>query len=536
MRRLTGLDASFLYLETPNNHMHVAGTYIFDPSDVPGGYSFDRVKELIGNRLHKLPPFRWRLVEVPFGLHHPIWIEDPDFDLDYHVRRTALPDPGGMKELAEFAAEVMSRPLDRRRPLWETHIVEGLEHGYVAMISKTHHAAIDGASGAELSTNLFDLTAEPEVFDAPEWKPERIPSDSEMLVYALNSLSKQPALFAKAVKDTVTMALTLRNRPVPEGITPPPAPFTAPRTSLNAPITPHRSFAMGEISLEEIKKIRKQFGGTVNDVVLAICAGALRQYLIAGSELPVEPLVAMVPISVRSADQKGAMGNRVSNMFVALATNIVDPVERLQAIQRGTTQAKEQANAIGADTLSNWAEFAAPAVAARAARLYSSMKLADKHRPLFNLTISNVPGPQAPLYSAGAKLVAWYPMGPIFDGGALNMTVMSYCGVVYFGLVACRELVRVDELSAYVNDSAAELVKAAEQGHSLMADLDDRDRGQPQTAKAKTTERKKSGTAVKPKKAGKADRMNSTTERGKSVSAKSKKAKKAKKSLGKLVP
>ncbi len=466
MRRLTGLDASFLYLETPNNHMHVAGTYIFDPSELPGGYSFDRVKELIGNRLHKLPPFRWRLVEVPFGLHHPIWIEDPDFDLDYHVRRTALPAPAGMKELAEFAAEVMSRPLDRRRPLWETHIVEGLEHGYVAMISKTHHAAIDGASGAELSTNLFDLSPEPEIFDAPEWKPERIPSDSEMLVYALNSLSKQPVLFAKAVKDTVTMALTLRNRPVPEGITPPPAPFTAPRTSLNAPITPHRSFAVGEISLDEIKKIRKQFGGTVNDVVLAICAGALRQYLIAGSELPMESLVAMVPISVRSADQKGAMGNRVSNMFVALATQIADPVERLQEIQKGTTQAKEQANAIGAETLSNWAEFAAPAVAARAARLYSSMKLADKHRPLFNLTISNVPGPQAPLYSAGAKLVAWYPMGPIFDGGALNMTVMSYCGVVYFGLVACRETVRVDELSAYVSDSAAELVKAAEQGYS----------------------------------------------------------------------
>jgi diacylglycerol O-acyltransferase / wax synthase len=461
VRRLTGLDASFLYLETPNNHMHVAGTYVFDPSDVPGGYSFDRVKALIANRLHKLPPFRWRLVEVPFGLHHPIWIEDPDFDIDYHVRRTALPAPAGRKELAAFAADVMSRPLDRRRPLWETHIVEGLEHGYVAMISKTHHAAIDGASGAELSTNLFDLGPEPIVYEEPVWTPERVPSDSEMLVYALNSLSKQPALFAKTLKDTVTMALTLRNRPVPEGITPPPAPFTAPRTSLNAPITPHRSFAMGEISLEEIKVIRKQFGGTVNDVVLAICAGALRAYLIADSELPMEPLVAMVPISVRNEDQKGAMGNRVSNMFVALATNIADPVERLRAIQDGTKQAKEQANAIGADTLSNWAEFAAPAVAARAARLYSSMKLADRHRPLFNVTISNVPGPQFPLYSAGAKLMAWYPMGPIFDGGALNMTVMSYCGVVYFGLVACRETVRVDEVGDHLRESAAELLKMA---------------------------------------------------------------------------
>ncbi len=470
MRRLTGLDASFLYLETPNNHMHVAGTYIFDPSDIPGGYSFARVKELIGNRLHKLPPFRWRLVEVPFGLHHPIWIEDPDFDLDYHVRRTALPSPGGQAELNGLAADIMGRPLDRRRPLWEIHIVEGLENGYVAMISKTHHAAIDGASGAELSTNLLDLAAEPTIYtDAPEWKAERMPSDSEMLVYAFNSLSKQPALLAKTLKDTVGMALTMRNRPKPEGVTPPPSMFSAPRTSLNVPLTPHRLFATADVTLDDIKKIRKSLGGTVNDVVLALCSSVLRAYLIEESELPNEPLVAMVPISVRSGDQQGAMGNRVSNMFVSLATQIADPVERLQVIQNGTKQAKEVASAIGADTLSNWAEFAAPALAARAARLYSSMKLADKHRPAFNVTISNVPGPQFPLYSAGAKLVAWYPMGPIFDGGGLNMTVMSYCGTVHFGLVACKETVpRVNDIAAGLADAVAELLKAAEEAESAV--------------------------------------------------------------------
>jgi diacylglycerol O-acyltransferase / wax synthase len=499
MRRLTGLDASFLYLETPNNHMHVAGTFVFDPTDLPGGYSFDQFKKIIANRLHKLPPFRWRLVEVPFGLHHPIWIEDPDFDLDYHVRRIAAPAPGGRAELAAIAADIMGRPLDRRRPLWEIHIVEGLEHGHVAMISKTHHAAIDGASGAELSTNLLDVAPQPAMFDEPSWKAERIPSDSEMLVYALNSLSKQPTLFAKALKDTVTMALTLRSRPVPEGITPPPAPFTAPRTSLNGPITPHRSFGMGEVSLEEIKLIRKYLGGTVNDVVLAICSGALRQYLIAGSELPMEPLVAMVPISVRSEDQKGAMGNRVSNMFVSLATQIADPIERLQVIQDGTKQAKEQANAIGADTLSNWAEFAAPAVAARAARLYSSMKLADRHRPLFNVTISNVPGPQFPLYSAGAKMVAWYPMGPIFDGGALNMTVMSYCGVVYFGLNACKELVRVDELSAYVSDATAELLKIAEE-QAAMGEADSKLKAKPTPTENPKTATARAKVSKSPKK------------------------------------
>ncbi len=475
MRRLTGLDASFLYLETPNNHMHVAGTYIFDPSDIPGGYSFARVKELIANRLHKLPPFRWRLVEVPFGLHHPIWIEDPDFDLDYHVRRTALPSPGGQAELNGLAADIMGRPLDRRRPLWEIHIVEGLENGHVAMISKTHHAAIDGASGAELSTNLLDLGPEPVIYDdAPEWKAERMPSDSEMLVYAFNSLSKQPALLAKTLKDTVGMALTMRNRPKPEGITPPPSMFSAPRTSINVPLTPHRLFATADVTLDDIKKIRRVLGGTVNDVVLALCSSVLRTYLIEESELPNEPLVAMVPISVRSSDQQGAMGNRVSNMFVSLATQIADPVERLRVIQNGTRQAKEVASAIGADTLSNWAEFAAPALAARAARLYSSMKLADKHRPAFNVTISNVPGPQFPLYSAGAKLTAWYPMGPIFDGGGLNMTVMSYCGTVHFGLVACKETVpRVNDIAAGLADAVTELLKAAEAAESAALAAED---------------------------------------------------------------
>jgi diacylglycerol O-acyltransferase / wax synthase len=469
MRRLTGLDASFLYLETPNNHMHVAGVYVFDPSDVPGGYSFDRCKAVIANRLHRLPPFRWRLVEVPFGLHHPIWVEDPDFDLDYHVRRAALPAPGGRAELAAFAADIAGRQLDRRRPLWEIHIVEGLENGYVAMVSKTHHAAIDGASGAELSANLLDLGPEPVIYEEPQWLPERIPSDTEMVVYALNSLTKQPAQLVRTVKDTIETAVTMRNRPKVEGVTPPPAPFSAPRTSINGPITPHRAFAMTEVSLADIKTIRAAFGGTVNDVVLALCTGALRRYLIDRSELPMDPLVAMVPMSVRAEDQKGAMGNRVTNMFVALPTQLAASSERLRNIQDATKAAKDQATAIGAETLSNWAEFAAPAVAARAARLYASMKLADRHRPLMNVTISNVPGPQFPLYSVGARLVSWYPMGPIFDGSGLNMTVMSYLGVVYFGLLACKETVPdVDGLAAYVRAAADELLDEA-QGDATVA-------------------------------------------------------------------
>jgi diacylglycerol O-acyltransferase / wax synthase len=465
MQRLTGLDATFLYLEHGGNLMHVASTAIFDPSTVEGGYSFDKVKEMVEARLHLLPPFRRRLVNVPFDLHHPLWIEDPDFDIDFHLRRAALPAPGGEAELAEFAAEVMGRPLDRSRPLWEMYMVEGLEHGYIASISKVHHAAIDGVSGAELMVNLLDFTPEVAEVEPPAepWKPDRIPTDIELVGWAMNSLSRQPIQAVKAVRRTTRAALSLRRRNRQPGVTPPPAPFSAPNTSLNTAITPHRRFAFAQVQLDDVKLVKNKLGGTVNDVVLAICAGALRSYLQDRGEHVTDPLVAMVPISVRTEDQQGAMGNRVSSMLTSLATDIADPVERLHAISAGTTNAKEQDKAIGAETLMDWAEFAAPGLAARAARLYSSMKLADRHRPIFNVTISNVPGPDFPLYSAGARMVAYYPMGPIADGGALNITVMSYMGTMCFGLVACRETVpEVWSIAHGLRAALDELVKAAD--------------------------------------------------------------------------
>jgi diacylglycerol O-acyltransferase / wax synthase len=464
MQRLSGLDATFLYLESSSNLMHVASTAVFDPSTVPGGYSFDKVKELVASRLHLLPPFRRRLVEVPFQLHHPLWVEDPDFDLDYHMRRAALPAPGGEEELAEFAADVMGRPLDRTKPLWEMYVVEGLENGLIATVTKTHHAAIDGVSGNELTVNLLDLQPEPmEVEPDTDWKPDRIPTDLELVGWALNSLARQPILGVKAARRTLEAAVTLRRRNRKPGITPPPAPFAAPRTPINKAISPRRKFAFTQIPLDDVKMIKNALGGTVNDVVLALCAGALRGYLDDKGELPSDPLVAMVPISVRTEDLKGAMGNQVSQMLVSLATDIDDPVERLRTISSGTEHAKEQEKAIGAETLMNWAEFAAPAVAARAARLYSNMKLADRHRPLFNVTISNVPGPNFPLYSAGSRMVAMYPMGPIADGGALNMTVMSYMGTMFFGLLACRDtLPDVWDIARGLESSLEDLRKAAE--------------------------------------------------------------------------
>jgi WS/DGAT/MGAT family acyltransferase len=464
MQRLSGLDATFLYLETPSNHMHVASTAVFDPSTVPGGYSFDKVKALVESRLHLAPPFRRRLAEVPFQLHHPLWVEDPDFDLDYHIRRAGLPSPGGELELAEFAAEVMSRPLDRSRPLWEMYVVEGLENGLIATITKTHHAAIDGVSGAELTVALMDLTPEPAVMvPDEEWKGERIPTDFELLGWAVNSLARQPLAGLKAARRTLEAVMTLRRHNREPSVTPPPAPFSAPRTSFNGAITPHRKFAFTQIALDDVKMVKNALGGTVNDVVLALCAGALKTYLGDRDEQLDGPLVAMVPISVRTDDLKGTMGNQVSQMLVGLATDIDDPVERLHSISGGTAHAKEQDKAIGADTLTNWAEFAAPAVAARAARLYSNMKLADRHRPLFNVTISNVPGPNFPLYSAGSRMVAMYPMGPIMDGGGLNITVMSYMGTMYFGLVACRETVpEVRKIADGLQSALEELQKAAD--------------------------------------------------------------------------
>ncbi|HVM52122.1 MAG TPA: wax ester/triacylglycerol synthase family O-acyltransferase [Acidimicrobiales bacterium] len=464
MQRLSGLDASFLYLETSTSHMHVASTVVYDPSSLQGDWDAERVKEEIDRRLHLVPPFRRRLKEIPFQLHHPLWIEDPDFDLDYHVRQVAAPGRGGRDDLAALAGDIISRPMDRSRPLWDMTFVEGLEDGSMAVVTRTHHAAIDGASGMDITVNLLDLTPEPAEIAPPEqeWKPDRIPTDIELVGYAAQSLARQPVSAFKAVRRTATAALTLRQRNRQPDVTPPPAPFSAPHTPFNGAITARRSFGMADIALDDVKAIRTKMGGTVNDIVLAICAGALRSYLDEKGALPEEALVAMCPISVRTEDQKNTMGNQVSSMLVSLATTLDDPTERVRVIQESTRRAKEQAEVIGADTLMNWTEFAAPAVANMAMRLYSRMKVADRHRPLYNTVISNVPGPQFPLYMAGAKMLAMYPMGPLNDGSGLNMTLISYMGQIHFGLVACPDMLPdVDHLADLIPEALQELKKAA---------------------------------------------------------------------------
>ena len=442
MQRLSGMDASFLYLETPSSHMHVAMTGIYDTSTMPGGYSFDAIKGHIRSRLHLVPPFTRRLVEVPFKLHHPVWVNDPNFDLDYHVRRIAVPAPGGRRELAEMAAQIASVPLDRNRPLWEAWIIEGVKQERIGFVVKVHHSAIDGASGAEIMTSLYDLEptpSNPPVDEAIE--PETIPSDAELVSYALASkLRRATSLLPLVARTLEGVNNVVRNRTDSEGKVGA-VPLTAPRTPWNASITAQRRVAFARINLVEAKAVKDAFGVKMNDVVLAVVAGALRSYLIQHDALPEEPLIAVCPISVRTDDEVGDGGNKVSAMFATLATEIADPVERLRAITVATEGAKNEHNALGARMLTEWGEFAAPRTFAMASRLYSSMNLADRHRPIHNLVISNVPGPPFPLYLGGAELVAAYPMGPIMEGAGLNATVLSYRDSIDFGFMACRELV-----------------------------------------------------------------------------------------------
>lgn len=468
MERLSGLDASFLYLETPSLHMHVAMAMTFDPSTVPGGYSFARVKALIAGRLPHAPVFQRRLVEVPFHLGHPVWVDDPDFDIDYHVRLAAVPAPGGLRELADIAGDIAGRPLDRTKPLWEMWIVEGLAEGHVGFIAKMHHSTVDGVSGAELLSVLFDLEPDPPPAEPPAGRiaDQHIPSQLELVVHAMVDRTRRPFEITRDVIRTSQRVLDVRKvrigsdaRP---GVGKAALPLSAPRTSFNTSLTRRRSVAFTAIGLDDVKRLKSALGTTVNDVVLAVCTGALRSFLIDGDELPAKPLVAVVPVSVRPNNPDIHGSNKVSSMFVQLPAQVDDPIERLMLIQKGTKGAKEEHNALGADTLLNWAEHATPNLFANAARLYTRMRLADRHRPIANLVISNVPGPDFPLYLCGAELQTGFPLGPVMDGMGVNITIMSYRGVMYWGIMACPETIpKVWSLAAAIPSALDELLEAA---------------------------------------------------------------------------
>ncbi len=467
MERLSGLDATFLYLETPTHHMHVAMTMVLDPASMPGGYSFDTIKKFVRSRLHVVPLFHRRLAEVPFRLNHPVWVEDPDFDLDYHVRRIGAPAPGGRRELADLAGQIASTPLDRTRPLWEMWVVEGLKQDRIGIITKVHHAAVDGASGADFLVHLFDL--EPigaDAFGEPQELPtEHVPNELELLGHAAASLGRQvanmPALLGRTVQ---SVNRVVKGRRSPEKLVGA-VPLSAPATPWTGSVTGHRSTAFARVPLDDVKHIKNAFGCTVNDIVLAMVSGTLRAYLDQHGVLPDESLIGICPISVAGAEgtPSGPSANRVSGMFVSLGSDIDDVADRIAHIRRSTKGAKTEHNAIGASMLMEWAEYASPNVFNLASRLYSSTGLADRHRAIHNVIISNVPGPNFPLYFAGAELVAAYPLGPVMEGCGLNITVFSYRDSVDIGFMACREQIPdVWSLARATDIAFAELSTAAE--------------------------------------------------------------------------
>jgi diacylglycerol O-acyltransferase len=474
MERLSGMDAFFLYVETPTNHMHVTLCAVVDPAEMPGGYSFEKVREHIRSRLHLVPPFSRRLVPVPLRLHHPLWIEDPDFDLDLHVRRAALPSPGSDIELAQLTEQLAGVPLDRTRPLWEIWVIEGLEGGRISLVAKLHHATLDGIAGVEQMVNFFDLEPKPaetgpapKAADAGSGRPadapttDEIPSDFELISHAAVSRVRGLADMVPLVQKTASSFLTVRrhraNPDLPAGATP----LICPESPLNGSITAARRVAFACISLPDVKQVKAAVDATVNDVLLAVCAGALRSYLDKKGELPDDALVAACPVNVRSEEQAGQADNRLSAMFTSLHTDYADPLARLRAIHRTTRAAKAEHNIFGGDTLQKWAEVADPNVFTWLTNLYSSSALADRHRPAINVMVSNVPGPPFALYLAGATLESAYPMGMIIDGVGLNITMMSYRDSVDFGFMAASNLLPdVWDLADAVAPALADLVDA----------------------------------------------------------------------------
>lgn len=443
MDRLSGLDASFLYLESGAQLMHVCGLILVDPATSPDGYDFDKFRDELAMRVADIAMFNRKLKLVPGGIDFPVWVMDEEFDIERHVHRLAVTEPGGDRELAEITGHLAGIPLDRSRPLWEMHVIEGLANGKIAVFTKMHHASVDGVSGSNMISHLCSLEpdAPPPDLGSSPGMPElqRVPSDLELIGRGVAANLTKPWLLSKLVAPTAK-SLAVSARRARQG-TAMAAPLTAPRTSFNGTITGHRSIAFTDVSLASIKEIKQAVpGATVNDVVLALSGGALRRYLQERGELPATSLLATVPVSVHAESQRAEGRNKVSAIFCRLGTDIEDPLERITAMSATNANAKEHHKAVPADTLQEWADFAAPRTFGLAVRMVSGLKLADKTPVIHNLVISNVPGPPVPLYFLGARMDALYPMGPIFHGAGLNITVISNNGQMHIGAIACSEM------------------------------------------------------------------------------------------------
>jgi diacylglycerol O-acyltransferase / wax synthase len=424
--RLSGLDASFLHMERAGAHMHVASTIVFEGSP-PSHREF---RDQIESRLHLVPRFRQKLRRVPLDQGRPVWVDDPHLNLDYHVRQTALPAPGSEEQLRNLAARVFSQQLDRTKPLWELWLVEGLDGGRFAIVGKSHHALVDGVSGVDITTVLFDVEPEPEepAVLPPKWAPRPEPSDLHLLSEAWRERASSPQEIVRGFRAAlrgprqVLRGLGATGKMVGAGM-------SAPHTPFNVEIGPHRRLAFVRADLGLLKRVKDEHGGTVNDVVLSVVAGALGNYLRArGHQTEELELRAMVPVSVRAEEEHGALGNRVSAMMAPLPVWSEDPLERLREVTETMGDLKGSGQAVGAEILTRITDFAPPTIASQAARLQPAQRF-------FNLVVTNVPGPQFPLYLLGRRMAAIFPMVPLARRQALCVGIMSYDGEVDFGLI-----------------------------------------------------------------------------------------------------
>jgi diacylglycerol O-acyltransferase len=455
--RLTGLDSSFLHLERDGTQMHVASTTLFEGPAPP----YVEFRDHIESRLHLVPRFRQKVRFVPFGQGRPVWVDDPHLNLAYHVRHTSLPEPGTEQQLRVLAARIFSQQLDRSKPLWELWLIEGLKGGRFAIVGKTHHAMVDGVSGVDITTVLFDVEKETAESAKPleQWIPKPEPNGAQLLTEALLERAISPREIARGLRRIVRGPRRALRRATDAALAAGTFASTglgAPRSPFNFDVGTHRRFAWVRASLADMKHVKNQLGGTVNDVILAAVAGALGRYMRSRGHPTVGlELRAMVPVSVRTEEQRGALGNQVTTMMAPLPVWCEDPKRRLELVRESMGDLKESKQALGASLLTQLADFAPPTIAGQAARLQSRQRF-------FNLVVTNIPGPQFPLYLLGRRMERVFPMVPLAKNQGVCIGIMSYDGQVNFGLIGDYDgMPDLEDLAKDLEDSIDELIEAA---------------------------------------------------------------------------